>query len=132
MTGSEGVKDVEEILSNLPKDLNIKNPVMSSTGVIGYRLPKSKIISGISKFNWNAKNSQAVSRAIMTTDKFPKSLRFRVTLDDGKSFQIAGVAKGAGMINPSMATMLCFIVTDADVPKEQMSEILRDSRRAEF
>ena len=132
MTGSKGVEDIEDILSCLPDNLNIKNPVMSSTGVIGYRLPKDKIKSGISKFDWSAKDSDSTSRAILTTDKFPKMLRFRVELESGESFELAGVAKGAGMINPSMATMLCFIVTDAKVPEEDIQEILKESASQSF
>ncbi len=132
MTGEEGVKDIEEILENLPKDLKVKNPIMSSTGVIGYRLPKDKIISGLKRFNFNSKDSHSLSKAILTTDKFPKMLRFRVTLEDEKSFELAGVAKGAGMINPSMATMLCFIVTDADVPANEINTILQDAAQQSF
>jgi glutamate N-acetyltransferase/amino-acid N-acetyltransferase len=132
MTGKEGIRDIEEILSSLPEDLNIKNPIMSSTGVIGYRLPKEKIILGLSKFNWDAKDSKSFSMAILTTDKFPKMLRFRVKLETGGSFEIAGVAKGAGMINPSMATMLCFIATDAKVPKEEINEILQNAANKSF
>jgi glutamate N-acetyltransferase/amino-acid N-acetyltransferase len=132
MTGQKGVEDIEEILSMLPDELNLKNPVMSSTGVIGYRLPKDKIKSGLAKFDWRAKDSNSLSRAILTTDKFAKMLRFRVTLKSGESFEIAGVAKGAGMINPSMATMLCFIVTDAKVPADEIEEILQEASAKSF
>jgi len=124
MTGQKGVEDIEDILSHLPKELNAINPIMSSTGVIGYRLPKDKIISGISKLNFNAKNSDAAAHSIMTTDSFKKELCFKVTLEDGSSFNIGAIAKGAGMINPAMATMLCFVTTDAKVPKEDMQELL--------
>jgi len=63
----------------------------------------------------------------MTTDSFEKQRAFRVELEDGSSFQIAAICKGAGMINPAMATMLCFIVTDASIPKEDMDELLKNS-----
>jgi glutamate N-acetyltransferase/amino-acid N-acetyltransferase len=127
MTGERGIKDIEEILAHIPKEINPINPIMSSTGVIGYRLPKDKIISGLKRFNFNAKNSDNTARAIMTTDKFKKELAFKVTLEDGKSFYISAVAKGAGMINPAMATMLCFITTDANVPKSEMQELLKEA-----
>jgi len=127
MTGQKGVEDIEEILSHLPKELNIKNPVMSSTGVIGYRLPKEKIINGIKSLDFNAKNSDAAATSIMTTDKFKKELCFRVKLENGSHFTIAAIAKGAGMINPAMATMLCFVTTDADVPKEDLQELLNNA-----
>ena len=132
MTGKKGVEDIEDILSTLPDNINITNPVMSSTGVIGYRLPKDKIIEGIKKFDFNAKNSDKAANAILTTDSFKKELCFRVTLQDGKSFNIAAIAKGAGMINPAMATMLCFIATDANVPKEDMQELLKDGADNSF
>jgi len=122
MTGQKGVEDIRDILSQIPID--VKNPVMSSTGVIGYRLPKDKIIDGVKRFDFNCKDSNALATSIMTTDKFKKELCFKVTLKDGSSFTVAAVAKGAGMINPAMATMLCFIATDAKVPKEDIRELL--------
>ncbi len=132
MTGKSGIADIEEILSHLPSDIKALNPVMSSTGVIGYRLPKDKIIAGLKRFDFNAKNSDAAARAIMTTDSFKKELCFEVELEDGSSFKIAAIAKGAGMINPAMATMLCFITTDANVPKEDMSELLEEAVAESF
>lgn len=122
MTGSAGVSDVDEILSTLPSQ--VKNPVMSSTGVIGVRLPKEKIISGTKLFDLNQKSPHSAAQAIMTTDSFSKEISFRVELDNGTSFKIGAMAKGAGMINPAMATMLCFITTDAAAPKKEMQEIL--------
>ena len=68
----------------------------------------------------------------MTTDSFKKELAYRVELEDGTSFNIAAVCKGAGMINPAMATMLCFIVTDANVPKSDMDELLTASTEQSF
>ena len=127
MTGQRGVEDIEEILSALPKEAEAINPAMSSTGVIGYRLPKDKIISGLQKLNFNAKNSDKVANAILTTDNFKKELCFRVILEDGNSFNIAAVAKGAGMINPAMATMLCFITTDANIPKDDIEGLLKEA-----
>jgi len=127
MTGKKGIEDIEEILSHLPQEAGAINPVMSSTGVIGYRLPKEKIIAGIQKLDLNAKDSNAAAHAIMTTDRFKKELCFKVILEDGSAFHIAAIAKGAGMINPAMATMLCFIATDAAIPKEDMQELLGDA-----
>ena len=127
LTGKKGIEDIVDILSHLPKDLNIKNPIMSSTGVIGYRLPKDKIINGLKKLDFNAKNSNNLANAILTTDSFKKELCFKVILEDGSCFTIAAVAKGAGMINPAMATMLCFVATDAAVPKEDMQELLKEA-----
>ncbi len=122
MTGKAGIEDIEEILTTLPS--TIINPVMSSTGVIGVRLPKEKIQAGTKLFDFTKKEPNAAANAIMTTDSFSKQKAFKVVLDDGSSFSIGAMAKGAGMINPAMATMLCFITTDAQVSKKEMQEIL--------
>jgi len=122
MTGKAGIKDIDEILATLPKE--IVNPVMSSTGVIGVRLPKEKIIAGAKLFDLTKKDNNAAACAIMTTDTFSKQIAYKVVLEDGSSFHIGAMAKGAGMINPAMATMLCFITTDAKVSKKQMQDIL--------
>ncbi len=121
MTGKAGVSDIDEILSNVP---NMINPVMSSTGVIGVRIPKEKIIDGIKLFDFTKRDSSSASQAIMTTDTFAKEIAFNVELEDGSSFNIGAIAKGAGMINPAMATMLCFITTDAKISKDEIQQIL--------
>ena len=125
MTGQKGIEDIEEILNFAQKKFpQIKNPIMSSTGVIGVFLPKDKIKNAINNFDLLKKESNSFAKAIMTTDSYEKEIAFEVVLEKNRSFKIAGVAKGAGMINPAMATMLCFIVTDANVPKEDMRELL--------
>ncbi|SFV68928.1 Glutamate N-acetyltransferase / N-acetylglutamate synthase [hydrothermal vent metagenome] len=122
MTGKVGVEDIDTILTTLPKV--VINPVMSSTGVIGVRLPQEKIIKGAKLFDLTKKEPNTAAKAIMTTDSFSKQKAFKVELEDGSTFSIGAMAKGAGMINPAMATMLCFITTDADVSKVEMQEIL--------
>ena len=122
MTGDAGIKDIDEILETLPAE--VVNPLMSSTGVIGVRLPKEKIIKGAKLFDLSKKEPKSASEAIMTTDSFSKTKAYKVELEDGSSFSIGAMAKGAGMINPAMATMLCFITTDADVDAKEMQEIL--------
>ena len=129
MTGKAGISDIDEILLTCT---NMTNPVMSSTGVIGVRLPKQKIIDGIKLFDLTAKNPHAAATAIMTTDKFSKECAFKVNLEDGSSFSIGAMAKGAGMINPAMATMLCFITTDANVSKSEMQDILDEVTKTTF
>ncbi len=127
MTGDVGIEDIDEVLSVATMRFSeIHNPIISSTGVIGVRIPKEKLKVGIKKFNLHVKNSNAASTAIMTTDSFAKQIALKVTLDDGSSFSIGAIAKGAGMINPAMATMLCFITTDADCSAELMQNILDD------
>ncbi len=131
MTGDEGLEDVKEILSSLPFD-NLVNPLMSSTGVIGVRLAKEKIITSASTFNLHVKNPLNAVKAIMTTDAFKKESAYKVTLEDGSSFSIGAMAKGAGMINPAMATMLCFIATDAKIEQEKLQEILERVNQKTF
>ncbi len=128
MTSKEGIEDIEDILEYAKqKDNSITHPLMSSTGVIGYRLPKEKIKKGLDKFDFSTKDSNATANAILTTDTFKKELCFKVILEDKKEFFIAAICKGAGMINPAMATMLCFIVTDANIPKNDMNELLKNA-----
>ncbi|WP_321779029.1 bifunctional glutamate N-acetyltransferase/amino-acid acetyltransferase ArgJ [Sulfurimonas sp.] len=129
MTGQAGFDDIDEILSHC---CDMTNPIMSSTGVIGVRLPKQKITDGMKLFDYTKKESSKASRAIMTTDAFAKEIALKVELDDGSSFSIGAIAKGAGMINPAMATMLCFITTDANIPKIQMQEILDEVTKTTF
>ncbi len=132
MTGQKGIEDIESIMSTLSKKQDVINPVMSSTGVIGYRLPIEKITSSFDSLNFEGKNSHHAARAIMTTDSFKKELSYRVFLEDGSSFNIAAICKGAGMINPAMATMLCFVITDAAIPKKDMDELLLNATEQSF
>jgi glutamate N-acetyltransferase / amino-acid N-acetyltransferase len=133
MTGKKGIEDIDYLFGCLKDKLpTITNPIMSSTGVIGYRLNTQKISTAFDKFDFNAKNSDATARAIMTTDKFKKEICFKVELENGEFFHIAAICKGAGMINPAMATMLCFIITDANIPKTDMDELLGQSVEQSF
>ncbi|HEY9189450.1 MAG TPA: bifunctional glutamate N-acetyltransferase/amino-acid acetyltransferase ArgJ [Sulfurovum sp.] len=132
MTGEKGIEDIDTIMSVLSDKQAVLNPVMSSTGVIGYRLPVDKITSAFDALDFHASNSHQTARAIMTTDSFKKELAYKVALADGSAFHIAAICKGAGMINPAMATMLCFIITDADIPKEDMDALLTDAAQNSF
>jgi len=132
MTGDKGIEDIDTILSTLRQKLPVTNPVMSSTGVIGYRLPVDTICSAFDTLDFNAKNSHKTAQAIMTTDSFKKELAYRVELADGTHFNMAAICKGAGMINPAMATMLCFIVTDANIQKPDMDTLLKEGTEQSF
>lgn len=132
MTGEAGVGDIDEVFSILGKRINLINPVMSSTGVIGYRLKKEKIIAAFDKFDFNSRDSNGAVGAIMTTDGFKKEIAVSVKFDGGKEFKIAAICKGAGMINPCLATMLCFILTDANIPKADMDELLKEACENSF
>jgi glutamate N-acetyltransferase/amino-acid N-acetyltransferase len=93
-----------------------------STGVIGRPLPMDKIRAGLRGIRSELKpnNLQLAAEAIMTTDKYPKYISCQVG-----SATIAGIAKGAGMIEPNMATMLVYLMTDAELPKAAMRPMLR-------
>ena len=125
MTGQKGIEDIDVLFEKLKHTFpSLHNPIMSSTGVIGYRLNVEKLSTAFSKFDFSAKHSHSTASAIMTTDSFKKELCFKIILENGSFFHIAAICKGAGMINPAMATMLCFILTDANIPKADMDELL--------
>jgi len=132
LTGEEGIEDIQTIYRALHKKFeHIHEPIMSSTGVIGVRLPLEKIERAIDGIDLSKRNSLSFARAIMTTDSYPKMVAFEVITDNG-SFKIAGVAKGAGMIDPSMATMLAFIVTDASIEDKEMKPLLKECAKTTF
>ena len=130
MTGKKGIEDIDTIFSQL--DFDLINPIMSSTGVIGNPLPIEKIVKGAKSFDLLAKSGENLSKAIMTTDAYAKDCMYEVKLEDGSCFKIGAVAKGAGMINPNLATMLCFICTDANVPTQDMKEALKVNSETTF
>lgn len=133
MTGERGLRDIYEILGALKARFpQVQNPIMSSTGVIGQYLPKEKIIDCFAKFDLSAKNPTNAANAIRTTDRFAKEIALQVDLENGKSFKIAGFAKGAGMIEPNMATMLCYIFTDCAIPQADMREVLESCVKTTF
>ncbi len=128
-TGEEGLKNAEEMAKTVAERFNISpsDVLVFSTGIIGVQLPMEKVKSGINKAidkltNWDLELS---ARAIMTTDSFPKYAEETVNTD-GKRFFVKGVAKGAGMIHPSMATMLAYIFTDVKISKELLDKITKD------
>jgi glutamate N-acetyltransferase/amino-acid N-acetyltransferase len=101
--------------------------LVASTGVIGVALSLEKIHSGLphAMAELSADQGAAAAQAIMTTDPFPKEAAARVTIG-GVDVAIGGMAKGSGMIEPNMATMLAFLTTDAAVPKPLLDRALRE------
>jgi glutamate N-acetyltransferase/amino-acid N-acetyltransferase len=135
MTGKTGLNDAELTAKSAAKTLAIKkeNVLTASTGVIGKRLPVLKIVSSIKELvsSLSPTGSKDVARAIMTTDTVPKETA--VSLKIGSNVvNIGAVAKGAGMINPNMATMLAFITTDAAISKGALKKALKESVDATF
>jgi glutamate N-acetyltransferase/amino-acid N-acetyltransferase len=123
-TGEEGFKRALTILKEVAKYLKIpyKSLLPASTGVIGEQLPLEKILPNIPTLisNLSVQNYIQFAKAIMTTDTFPKIVSKKT--EDG--IVIFGIAKGAGMIAPNMATMLAFILTDAEVSKDYLKKSL--------
>jgi glutamate N-acetyltransferase/amino-acid N-acetyltransferase len=102
--------------------------LVASTGVIGVKLEMSKVERGIRSACDALSSSGAAdaARAIMTTDPFPKESAVEISSDAG-TFRVGGMAKGSGMIEPMMATMLAFITTDAGVPHRLLQRALGEA-----
>jgi len=111
----------------------IEEVLVCSTGVIGHPLPMDRVRAGIAAVaaRRSARSDAAVARAIMTTDTRAKSAVVRGRLG-GKTVTVAGIAKGAGMIAPSLATMLSFITTDAKITPAAMGKALRAACECSF
>jgi len=128
-TGAVGIQSVQAITSAAAAalDMDANRVFTSSTGVIGERLPHDKIVSALEglKSNLSEVNIADAAKAIMTTDTFPKGAcaSFDVA---GKTVNIAGIAKGSGMIAPDMATMLVYIFTDAAIGQSDLQAVLTE------
>lgn len=134
-TGKRGIKDTFEVIRLLAKGLKIKSSLiyMCSTGVIGVPLPMERIRPKINELIQQLGKSsiEDVASAIMTTDTFPKLVNKRLKIDD-KIGNIVGISKGAGMIFPHMATMLCFIMTDIAINQKTLNKILFEAVEKSF
>ncbi len=126
-TGEEGLEICRKSLKLMANHLNIKEEMIipASTGVIGEQFDKKKWPPAISNLytSLGKKNIVDVAKAILTTDTFPKIV-FRRLEQGQHAATITGIAKGAGMICPNMATMLAFIISDLNIPYRQWQEIL--------
>jgi glutamate N-acetyltransferase / amino-acid N-acetyltransferase len=134
-TGAAGRKAARETTRAAAKLLGLRpeQVLVASTGVIGVPLKVERITSQLPalKARLSAPNADDVARAIMTTDTFPKSCALRSVIA-GKTVHLAGIAKGAGMIHPRMATMLSFLTTDADVSPPALAKFLRAAVAVSF
>lgn len=137
-TGSRGERDAEEITKLVAGIFGIKPEEVGvlSTGLIGVPLPMGKIRRGILKAAGNLSRdrmeSLKVAQAMMTTDTRPKEMAVSTQLQDGTEVRIAGVAKGAGMIRPKLATMLAVLLTDARITPGGLRLSLRNSIEKSF
>ncbi len=126
-TGEQGIRDAETMASLSASELGISKDLVlvASTGVIGEPLPIKKIKTAIPDLvgSLQPEGIPDLAKSIMTTDTVPKMVSGQGVVE-GKSFIVTGVAKGAGMIRPDMATMLCFICTDVNATPEVLKEAL--------
>lgn len=133
-TGNNGLESVKVTATAAAEILGIapRNVFVASTGVIGEPLPSDRIVAKMGELrdNLSAENAKAAANAIMTTDTYAKGATTSVDL--GGTVQIAGFAKGSGMIAPDMATMLVFIFTDAKIDQNVLQAIVSGNTDTTF
>jgi glutamate N-acetyltransferase/amino-acid N-acetyltransferase len=126
-TGEQGVSDCRQTQALIAQELGLspEDVLPASTGVIGERMPMAlwPVAAKAISDNLSRDGVLRLARAIMTTDKFPK-LSWRSLVISGQEVRLLGIAKGAGMICPNMATMLGFVCTDVAIPPEQWQDLL--------
>ena len=134
-TGEEGLAVARNTAAEAARllECRVEQVLVASTGVIGVSLPFEKIRSGLAEASraLGADQGAEAARAIMTTDPFPKEAATRIALGAGEA-AIGGMAKGSGMIEPMMATMLAFVTTDAGVPQPLLDRALREAVNDSF
>jgi glutamate N-acetyltransferase / amino-acid N-acetyltransferase len=136
-TGEQGYKDAEEMVRIAGKCLKISEDeiMVASTGIIGRPLQMDKITAGIKVAAISLGNTPAhgnnMARAIMTTDTKQKDIAIGIRINNKDVF-VGGISKGAGMIAPNLATMLCFITTDVSMPAPLLHECLRNTVESSF
>jgi len=134
-TGRQGMIAARAMTAAAARVLNVPEDqvLAASTGVIGVPFPIEKVEAAITALAGGLDENGVpdLARAIMTTDTRPKT-GAREGVVDGTSYRIVAVAKGAGMIRPDMATMLCFVCTDADIPVTDLKTVLKCSVDGSF
>ncbi len=124
--GQRGLDDARAMAALAARKLGIRDEavLVGSTGVIGRPLPMAAIGDGLARIELDEQGGAAFSRAIMTTDTVPKvhALKFS---HGGRVYTVAGTAKGSGMVHPDMATVFCFLTTDAPVNAAWLQEATR-------
>lgn len=134
-TGVKGVEDARKMAKSVSKPLGLRHREVGvcSTGVIGLPMPMDRVarhgealVAGL-----KASNGTKVAKAIMTSDTRHKEMAITTEIN-GQTITIGGCVKGAGMICPSMATMLCFVTTDANISRHCLEESLREAVENSF
>ena len=127
-TGEQGIRDAREMTKIVGEHLRIpaQRVLIASTGVIGQPMPMDKIRASLPKLvkALSPQGSRSAAEAIMTTDTMPKEAALRVEIG-GRPVTIGGIAKGVGMLEPHLATMFCFLATDAMVASDALAAVLR-------
>ncbi len=128
-TGEQGLKDAAEMQAAAAKNLGIPadDILVASTGVIGKRLPLDSIKKGLGGICLSKDGGHSLAEAITTTDTVTKEASVKCG-----DFIISGVAKGSGMIHPQMATMLCFLATDARISVDCLNMALKEAADVSF
>ncbi len=134
-TGKAGMESVRRTAAEAARVLGCgaRDVFIASTGVIGGLLPDEKIVAALPELagNLGERDWEAAASAICTTDTFPKAAT-RTAVIDGVKVQLAGIAKGSGMIAPNMATMLGFVFTDAKIPADVLQVALSRANARSF
>ncbi|MET4619400.1 glutamate N-acetyltransferase/amino-acid N-acetyltransferase [Arthrobacter sp. 2762] len=135
-TGPQGFQNTHATAEKVAEVLGVSasDVVVCSTGLIGEQLPMDKILPGVEAAfgELSADGGSAAATAIMTTDSVSKEAVFSGTDAEGNQFTVGGIAKGAGMLAPGLATMLVVLTTDAEVPADELDVVLRDATRVTF
>ncbi|MBR7025426.1 MAG: bifunctional glutamate N-acetyltransferase/amino-acid acetyltransferase ArgJ [Selenomonadaceae bacterium] len=134
-TGEQGIRDAEKMAQVAADELHCRQDdvIVASTGLIGSNLPMDKMEAGIKDAVKNLSKDGSVNagNAIITTDTYSKACATEVEIG-GVEVRFGAIAKGSGMICPNMATMFCFITTDADIDQKLLQEALRDAVEVSF
>ncbi len=136
-TGAEGLRDAQVMAQRAAAGLNQKPPAffVCSTGRIGQPLPMDRVSKGVDQAvnerGRTAAHGLRAASAILTSDTKPKTVTVSFSYD-GKKHTVAGFAKGAGMIQPNMATMLAFLATDFSVPRSFLQKTLSEAVAGSF
>ena len=134
-TGDQGMADAKEMAACTAKELSCAadEVIVGSTGVIGVTLPMDKIKAGVKAAvkELSENGSELAGNAIITTDTYSKACALEVEIG-GKKVRFGAIAKGSGMIQPNMATMLCYITTDAAIDAKLLQEALSDIVEVSF
>lgn len=132
-TGEQGTRDAIEMANLAAEKLGIsaQDVLVASTGVIGTYLPMEHIRAGIERVTPSAEGGHELAKAITTTDAAPKELAVTFNIS-GSEIIIGGIAKGAGMIHPNLATLLCFLATDAAVDPDFLQLALKKAVDVSF